>query len=115
MKPFKYNPNQNTGSFRHRITFYSFEIIEDELGQQLERQIEHSKAWAAIKTVKGSEYLNAGTVRGELIYRFIIPYVPGITNDMKLSYNGRLFDIIEPPINDDELNKTLTIIAKERV
>lgn len=27
--------------------------------------------------------------------------------------NNRIFDIIEPPMNDDEMYQTLTIIAKE--
>ncbi|MBG9541244.1 head-tail adaptor protein, partial [Bacillus paranthracis] len=27
----------------------------------------------------------------------------------------RIFDIIEPPMNDDEMYQTLTIIAKEHV
>lgn len=115
MKPFKYNPNFNTGQFRHRITILKAEVVLDELDQEEIEWVEHKKAWAMIKTVKGSEYAAAGAERAEVIYRFIIPYTSGITAKMQILYQGRTFDIIEPPINDDELNKTLTILAKERV
>jgi len=116
MQPFKYNPNFNTGSFRNRITFLKLASIEDELGQEIgEDWVEFKNAWAIIKTLKGSEYLSSGSERATIISRFIIQYIEGITADMRIDYNGRIFDIIEPPINDDELNKTLTILAKERV
>lgn len=115
MKPFKYNPNFNSGSFRHKIIFLKPISTKDELGQSEINWIEYKNEWAIIKTLKGSEYVEAGSERSTIIYRFIIHYIPEITSDMRIHYNGRIFDIIEPPINDDELNKTLTILAKERV
>lgn len=117
MRPYKYNPNNHSGLFRNRITILHTAVTEDELGNQIvDDEAEFARAWAMIKTVKGSEYLSASAVRGERIYRFIIrPYMPGITNNMKISFEGRTFDIIEPPINDDEMDATLTIIARERI
>ncbi|MCM3111679.1 phage head closure protein [Lederbergia lenta] len=115
MKPFKYNPNKHTGMFRNRIEIVYTVIAEDELSNQIERDEKFIDAWAMIKTLKGSEYLKAAAVQATKIYRFVIHYTPGITNDMKVSFDGRTFDIIEPPTNDDEMDKTLTIIAKERV
>ena len=116
MRPYKYNPNNHSGLFRNRISILQMVSGEDELGNQtgLEERL-FTQAWAMIKTVKGSEYLSAAAVRGERIYRFIIHYAPGITNDMTIAYEGRKFDIIEPPINDDEMDSTLTIIARERI
>lgn len=114
MKPFKYNPNYNSGLFRHRITFLQPEASEDQLGQKETDWIEFKKVWAMIKTLKGSEYIKAGAERDSITYRFIIHYISGVNSDMQILYNGRTFDIIEPPINDDEMDKTLTIIAKER-
>ncbi|MES1054574.1 head-tail adaptor protein, partial [Bacillus thuringiensis] len=34
---------------------------------------------------------------------------------MRINMKGRIFGIIEPPMNDDEMYQTLTIIAKEHV
>lgn len=115
MKQNKYNPNKHTGMFRNRIEIVHIIITEDELGNQIESEETLKSAWAMIKTLKGSEYLTAAAVQATKIYRFVIHYTPGITNDMKVLYDGRTFDIIEPPTNDDEMDRTLTIIAKERV
>lgn len=115
MQPFKYNPNYNSGSFRNRITFFKQTTIEDELGQNEVVYQEYKSCWAMIRTMKGSEYLAAATAQAERTYRFVIRYTDDITTDMQINFKGRTFDIIEPPINDDELNKTLTILAKERV
>ncbi|MED3274242.1 phage head closure protein, partial [Bacillus thuringiensis] len=49
------------------------------------------------------------------VYRFVIPYTSDITEEMRINMKGRIFDIIEPPMNDDEMYQTLTIIAKEHV
>lgn len=114
MKQNKYNPNFHSGLFRNRIEIMRVETTEDELGNQVEVEQIFRSAWAMIKTLKGSEYLKAAAVQATKIYRFVIHYTPGITNDMKVLYDGRTFDIIEPPTNDDEMDKTLTIIAKER-
>jgi len=115
MKQNKYNPNFHSGLFRNRISIVEMVDEPDEIGNQIEVERPVKQAWAMIKTLKGSEYFKASSVRGERTYRFITHYTEGITNKMVVKYDGRLFDIIEPPINDDEMNHTLTIIAKERV
>jgi SPP1 family predicted phage head-tail adaptor len=113
MQPFKYNPNFNSGQFRHRITFQKYIETEDVLGQKEESWEDVTSVWSKIKTIKGKEYFQAGAAQTEIITRFIIRYREGISGSMRIKYEDRLFDIVDPPINDDELNKTLTIIARE--
>lgn len=115
MRPFKYNPDFNTGSFRHKITIFKEDTVENENGFPVETREDICRVWTAIKTVRGKEYAEAAATQSEIISRFIIRYRKGIDARMKIDLNGRIFDIIEPPINDNELNKTLTIVAKERV
>jgi SPP1 family predicted phage head-tail adaptor len=71
--------------------------------------------WAMVKTLKGREFYQAAAVQAENTTRFVIRYTVGIDNTMRIKYNNRIFKIISPPINDDERNITLTIIAKEVV
>ncbi|EJR56201.1 hypothetical protein IIM_01293 [Bacillus cereus VD107] len=115
MRPFQYKKPLNTGDFRNRIIIEQPVVIKDELNQEVEidNWQEVKKAWAMIKTVKGSEYIEASASRATRIYRFVIPYTSGITEEMRINLKGRIFDIIEPPMNDDEMYQTLTIIAKE--
>lgn len=110
----RYNPNFHRGLFRNRIDIIEVTYETDDYNNHIEKEEVKCSAWAMIKTLKGSEYLKAAAVQAERVYRFIIHYSPGITNEMKIKYDGRLFDIIEPPINDDEMDRTLTILAKEK-
>lgn len=117
MRPFQYKKPLNTGDCRNRIIIEQPEVIKDELNQEVEtgNWQEVKKAWAMIKTVKGSEYIEASASQSTRIYRFVIPYTTGITELMRIKMKKRIFDIIEPPMNDDEMYQTLTIIAKEHV
>lgn len=103
----------NPAQFRHRITFQTYESTENTMGDAVSAWVNHSTRWAMIKTVQGKEFVQATSLRGESTVRFVIRYVTGITNTMQILYDGRVFEIIAPPINDDELNKTLTIMTKE--
>ncbi|PDZ54994.1 head-tail adaptor protein [Bacillus cereus] len=116
MRPFQYKKPLNTGDFRNRISIEQSKVIKDELNQVIETSWQEVKrAWAMIKTVKGSEYIEASASQSTRIYRFVIPYTTGITELMRINMKNRIFDIIEPPMNDDEIYQTLTIIAKEHV
>ncbi|QWH76441.1 head-tail adaptor protein [Bacillus mycoides] len=116
MRPFQYKKPMNTGDFRNRIIIEQPEVIKDELNQVIETSWQElKKAWSMIKTVKGSEYIEASASQATRVYRFVIPYTSGITEEMRINMKGRIFDIIEPPMNDDEMYQTLTIIAKEHV
>ena len=115
MQPFKYKPNINSGQLRYQITIQRFDPLKDELGQETEGEWKDlKKVWADIKTMQGREYFAAAAIQAENTYRFIIRYTDGITSDMRIVYKGRIFDIVQPPINDDELRKTITIITKEK-
>lgn len=119
MQPFKYNPNNNSGSYRHRITFQQFkETTDPETDRVVTDWVDVKTVWCAIKTIKGNEYLSAATQREhvERTYRFIIRYTPGINDSIqtRLVYKGRIFNI-ESILNDGESMKTLTIIGTEVV
>lgn len=114
MRPFQYKKPLNSGDFRNRISIEQPVVIKDELNQVIETSWQEvKKAWSMIKTVKGYEYIEASASQATRIYRFVIPYTSGITEEMRVNMKNRIFDIIEPPMNDDEMYQTLTIIAKE--
>lgn len=108
-------PQKLTNQFKHRITFQQFVNNTNENGFPLEEWQDVKSVWAMIKTLQGREFFQAASVQAEIISRFVIRYTVGITNEMRIIYKGRTFEIIAPPINDDEMNKTLTIVCKELV
>ncbi|MEK4500042.1 phage head closure protein [Bacillus sp. FSL R12-0069] len=100
MRPFQYKKPLNTGDCRNRIIIEQPEVIKDELNQEVEtgNWQEVKRAWAMIKTVKGSEYIEASASQSTRMYRFVIPYTTGVTELMRINMKGRIFDIIEPPM-----------------
>lgn len=95
--------------FKNRI-----EIIErrpNDGPEPGEQETLFTKAWADIKTMRGSEY-DSATIAGNIgISRFIIRYMKGIKPTMKIKYKDYLYSI-ESITNDDEQNQTITIIGK---
>lgn len=120
MQPFKYNPNNNTGSYRHRITIHKRTITVDELLQEIEVFEEVTKLWAMIKTLKGQEVMNGDTSTVNTS-RFVVRYSKFLhelfaseKTSLEIHYRNVIYDIKEV-INDDELNKTYTIVAEGRL
>lgn len=108
----------NPGLFNKRITFQLFNPdAKDSDGFPLpddQKWTDFKTVWAMVKTLQGREYFAAAAVQAENTVRFIVRYIKGLDTSMRISYNSRTFSI-ESIINDDEANKTLTIIAKEVV
>jgi SPP1 family predicted phage head-tail adaptor len=102
----------NAGMFKHPILLLKPEIIKDDLGQEDIQWTEFKTLWAAIKTMQGREYFAAAATHSENTSRFIVRYTEDIDSSMKFLFKGKTHEIISV-INDDEANKTLTIIAKE--
>jgi SPP1 family predicted phage head-tail adaptor len=102
----------NAGKLKHRITIQQGIITEGELDQQLEEWVDFKSVRCMIKTLQGREYVAASATQSERTYRFVMRYTKGINSFMRIVYDERVFNI-DSVINDDEENKTLTVIAKE--
>lgn len=105
----------NPGLLKHKITIQAPSTTEDELGQQKVSWTDYKTVRCMIKTLQGREYFEAAATQSESNVRFVMRYMSDIDSTMRIIYKGKIYDIVAPPINDDELNKTLTIIAKEKV
>lgn len=107
----------NPGQLNKRITFQQkssnsidnegFAIPDDEVPY-----VDVITVWAMAKTVSGREYHQAAATQNERTTRWIIRHRKGLSEDMRIVYDGRFFNI-EAILPDDELKKTLTIICKE--
>ena len=98
-------------NMKHLITFKRFEPNDGpEAGDGSFQVI--TKAWAAIRTFQGNE-VQAGalTLPVENI-RYIIRYQPGIESNMTIEHEGKDYEIINV-MNDNEDDKTITIVAKK--
>jgi len=103
----------NPGKLNRRITFQKQVEEQDENGFPIQNGWTNVKTvWAMVKTLQGRDFYQAATTNHENTSRFVIRYTKGISPDMRIKFKSRLFTIVSI-INDDELNRTLTIVVEE--
>lgn len=127
MRAFDYNPDRydrrnNSGRFNKRIKIWGPTVQTDDIGNEIESFGEICGVWAMVKTTKGSEYFAAGQTVSLNTVRFVVRYsdfLDGVfrmeTSKFEIEYKGNRYDVQGNPINDDEMNKTFTIIAEGRL
>lgn len=107
----------NPALFRHKITLQQRDTTAvDTDGFKIPEEkapyINVLSIWAMMKTVSGREYVQAAATQNERIVRWIIRHRKGLSEKMRIVYDGRIFEI-EAILPDDGLKKTLTIVSKE--
>jgi len=85
----------NIGDLRKRITLLQITPQIDENGFATEEISELGTVWAAVSNLYGKEYFAAKAVQAENTVKFTIRYRPGITTDMKIQFQDRLFNITD--------------------
>ena len=111
----------NPARFRHRIELFQRISTVDDLLQEIEAYESWGKLWADIKTIKGSEYIEAAQEQQNKTTRFIVRYSKSLEQflqaektSFEIIYKGVTYDV-KDAMNDDEMNKTVTIVAEGRV
>ncbi|MDO7487041.1 phage head closure protein [Peribacillus frigoritolerans] len=104
----------NAGHFNKRITIQSNNGGVDADGYPIQGTTNVVSVWAMVKPLSAKDYFEAKATQSERTTRFIIRYRTGIEFDMTILYGQRKFEIVSI-INDNEENKTLTIIGTEVV
>jgi len=110
----------NPSNFNTKISLQQRDITVDEIGQEIIEYIEFGTFWASAKTTRSSEAINSGNLESLKQIRFILRYSKKlnelITLDkthFSLIHKGIQYDVLSV-INDDEKNKTVTIVAEGR-
>lgn len=100
------------GKLRHRITIQQRTTDQDDYGQQLDRWDDVARAWADVEPLNGRELLAAAAVQAETTHTVTMRYRSGITPQLRINYNGRLFNILNV-LDDNERHRTLTLLCSE--
>jgi SPP1 family predicted phage head-tail adaptor len=100
------------GELRYRIIVQKRSITRDEEGDINETWSDVVTTWASIKPIQGREYFSALAVNAEKNIRFVIRYRLGITQEMRILYNGQIFDI-QSIVDIEERHRELEIVCKE--
>lgn len=97
-------------NFKHRISIVEYQPNDGpEPGEG--EWVTVARPWADIRTMKGHRYEHHVLAHTVGVTRFIIRYMSGIKPTMKIVHKGIQYEI-ESITNDDEQNRTITIIGK---
>jgi SPP1 family predicted phage head-tail adaptor len=98
--------------FLHRITLQKKFTTKDPEGLPLETWQNIATIWAAIEPLRGREYFQAATVKSQNMTRFTTRYRKGITSEMRILYDSKLYDI-QSIIDVEGRHQQLELMAKE--
>jgi SPP1 family predicted phage head-tail adaptor len=111
----------NPGRYRHIITIQKVIEQDNPYGERPkvtdEDWIDILTTRAAINPISGKDVFEAMMTQSEITHKIFMRYHPTIHIDstMRIKFGDRIFSIIAPPINFQEKNVELQILAKERV
>jgi SPP1 family predicted phage head-tail adaptor len=98
--------------FRHRISLQQKLITKDPEGIPIENWQNISTIWAAVEPLRGREYFQAAAVQSQNMIRFTIRYRKGITSEIRILYDSKLYDI-QSIIDVEGRHQQLELMAKE--
>ena len=102
------------GILKHIITIQTPTRADDGMGGKTTTWTTLATVRAAIWPLKGTEAVEARKETGTITHRIRIRYLAGITAGCRVAFGSRTFELVAPPINMDERNRELELLAEEK-
>jgi len=102
------------GKLRHRITIQERVETQDDYGSSVAAWVTFATVHASVEPISGKELLAAQAINSETRVRMRLRYISGITSDMRVSFNLKLYNIQEI-IDFKEENRELQLMCNEGV
>ena len=100
------------GPLNKRITIEQVTETRDSYGAVVEAWGVFAVVNASVSPLVGREYIAAKQISADVTHKIRLRYLSGITPKMRISWDGRIFDI-ESILNVDECNREMVIMARE--
>ncbi len=100
------------GELRKQIIIQSENPTTDSAGGYVLAWTDVATVWAEIKPLSGNEVFTAQHLEGHITHHVLMRYRSDVTTDMRLSYNGRLFNI-RAVLNMEERNQWTELLVEE--
>ncbi|WP_139904004.1 phage head closure protein [Clostridium thermarum] len=81
------------GEFRHRISVRKPVVEVSENGFEVEAYETYKTLWAKVANLHGKEYFEAAAIQKEKTVKFIVRAIKSIDENMKIEFNGKLYNI----------------------
>lgn len=100
------------GELDKRIAIQFATPTQGDTGEVTDSWSTYAERWAAMDIPSGKEFFAAETLISENTVLFRLYYTAGVTTKMRVSWDGRLFDIESAPA--DQRNNVLVLVCVER-
>lgn len=102
----------SSGDLRKRVTIQAETPTTDNAGGYALAWTDVMTVWADIKPSSGQKVFTDSHLEGHVTHHITMRYQTGITTDMRVTYNSRLFNI-RAALNTDEQNHWLELLVEE--
>ena len=102
------------GKLRHRIALeYVTQTADAQTNEPVETWTPWGGAWASVEPVSGNEQFSSMQIQSGVTHAITMRYVPGLTSQWRIGFNGRIFHIMQPPLNTEERDRKMVLMCKE--
>ena len=102
------------GQLRHQVVIQQPTETQDSQGQPVKSWGTFATVHANVLPLKGREYFNAQQINAETTTKFVIRYLAGITEKMRISYDSKLYNI-QGIVNVGERDRIIELMCGEGV
>ena len=102
-----------SGMLRHRVTLQKKIVAVDDYGAAIGDAPWEDVAtvWASLEAMSGREFFASQQAQSEVTQRIRIRYRAGVTADMRVIHNGKVFNIVAPL--QDNRGRELVLMCRE--
>lgn len=103
----------HAGRLNKKITIEQPTETQDGTGQAVKSWSTYSQPWAAIEPLRANEFISSQQIVGEATVRIRVRADSGITEKMRVNWNGKIYNIEGPPINISERDREMHLMCSE--
>lgn len=81
------------GKLDRRIVIQSASLAQNSVGEAVETWATWKTVWATVQDLRGREYFQSRAENAEVTTKFTIRHLDGLKAEMRISYDGDIYDI----------------------
>lgn len=103
------------GLLNKYITIETPTEAQNSVGQPIKTWATHAQVWAAIQPLRMQELVAAQQINGKATVKIRIRALDTVTEKMRVSWNGKIYNIEGPPLNMFERDREMHLMCSEGV
>lgn len=105
----------DAGKLRHRLMLLGKASTQDSTtGEVIELWSELGAVWGSFEPFSTKDVIAAASLQEKTVARAVIRHKEGLPTDLRLSFRGKLYEVVGPPLSDPDSGlEYMTLMLKE--